>query len=58
MVMFITGSDNSVRGTRVRHPRGRRDRHATGARPARQTQVPAHHHQQFRGGQSLNLMVI
>lgn len=44
-VLFTSGSDNSVRGSRVRHPRGRRDRHATGTRPARQAQVPTHHHQ-------------
>lgn len=46
----VAGSDDSVRGARVRHPRGRRDRHAAGARAARQAQVPAYHHQQLRRG--------
>lgn len=45
------GSNDSVCGARVRHPGGRRDRDAAGAGPAGQTQVPAHHYQQFRRGE-------
>lgn len=42
---LLLGSNYSVRRARVRHPGGRPDCDAAGARPARQTQIPAYHHQ-------------
>lgn len=44
------GTDDRVRGTRLRHPGGRRDRHAASARLQSAPQVSAPHHQQLCRG--------